>query len=274
MRLIGVDTPETRKPGTPIECGGVEAASSLRRLAPRGRRVRVRGDKSQDRVDRYGRLLTYLAVPTGRDLGASQIRAGWSMAHVYERRFVRYGWYKRAQNQASRAKRGVWKLCGGDFHTRARERMPTTRDGYRRCDGGTNPDGTPGNFFRDLEVVGDSCETARRVLTEWTRAVQLNDNPDADIEAPISVVGWTCSGDLREGPDNPYFLGSCERADGAARLRFFGGPEPAPPAKLCWGDTRDPKHTAEMRAAIVQGGRQGPTTGRCSAPTTPPAPRE
>jgi hypothetical protein len=236
--------------------------------------VRVRGDKSQDRVDRYGRLLTYLAVPTGRDLGASQIRAGWSMAHVYERRFVRYGWYKRAQNQASRAKRGVWKLCGGDFHTRARERMPTTRDGYRRCDGGTNPDGTPGNFFRDLEVVGDSCETARRVLTEWTRAVQLNDNPDADIEAPISVVGWTCSGDLREGPDNPYFLGSCERADGAARLRFFGGPEPAPPAKLCWGDTRDPKHTAEMRAAIVQGGRQGPTTGRCSAPTTPPAPRE
>lgn len=186
--------------------------------------MRVRGDRSQGRTDRHGWLLAYLAVPSGRDLGISQIRAGWSMAYVDERRFSRNGRYKRAQNQASRAERGAWELCGGDFHTPSRERLPHTRDGYRRCDGGANPDGTPGRFFRDLEVRGDSCAAARTVLEKWSLAIQLNDDPDADIETRIAVGEWACAGDLHQGPDNPYFLGVCDRADGAARLRFFGGP--------------------------------------------------
>src|SRR4051812_31586938 len=57
VRLLGIDTPETHKPGTPIECGGPEASASMERLAPPGTRVTLESDPSQDRVDRYGRRL-------------------------------------------------------------------------------------------------------------------------------------------------------------------------------------------------------------------------
>jgi endonuclease YncB( thermonuclease family) len=45
VRLIGIDTPETRRPGTPVECGGKEASASLEGLAE-GRRARLRTDFS------------------------------------------------------------------------------------------------------------------------------------------------------------------------------------------------------------------------------------
>jgi endonuclease YncB( thermonuclease family) len=121
VRLIGLDTPETRKPGTPVECGGPEATRHLEKLAPSGRRVRVIGDPTQDRTDRFGRLLGYLATPGGVDLGRRQVVAGWSPAYVYERRFRRYRTYARAERAARSAERGVWGRCGSDFHGPARE---------------------------------------------------------------------------------------------------------------------------------------------------------
>src|SRR4051794_16058734 len=32
VRLLGIDTPETHKPGTPIECGGPEASANMARI--------------------------------------------------------------------------------------------------------------------------------------------------------------------------------------------------------------------------------------------------
>src|SRR3954449_12548626 len=55
VRLLGIDTPETHRPGTPIECGGPEASANMARLTPPGTRVTLESDPSQDRVDRYGR---------------------------------------------------------------------------------------------------------------------------------------------------------------------------------------------------------------------------
>ena len=58
VRIIGIDTPETRKRGTPIECGGPQATSYMRRLAlpgGRGRRVWLTTDPTQDLFDRHGR---------------------------------------------------------------------------------------------------------------------------------------------------------------------------------------------------------------------------
>src|SRR5207247_11012075 len=36
VRLLGIDTPETHRPGTPVECGGREASASMARPAPPG----------------------------------------------------------------------------------------------------------------------------------------------------------------------------------------------------------------------------------------------
>src|SRR2546421_412603 len=59
VRLLGIDTPETHRPGTPVECGGPQASARMNALAPPGAHIRLESDPTQDRVDRYGR-----AIPT------------------------------------------------------------------------------------------------------------------------------------------------------------------------------------------------------------------
>ncbi len=117
VRLIGIDAAETRRPGTPVQCGGPEATAHLQRLVAAGDRVSVRGDRSQDREDRYGRLLAYVTPRSGRQLNRSQVEAGWARVYVYDDRpFGQLEAFRRAEQDARRADRGVWGQCGGDFH--------------------------------------------------------------------------------------------------------------------------------------------------------------
>src|SRR5256714_11140450 len=44
VRLLGIDTPETHRPGRPVECSGAEASAQMERLAPPGARRRVGAD--------------------------------------------------------------------------------------------------------------------------------------------------------------------------------------------------------------------------------------
>ena len=110
VRLIGIDTPETRRPGSPVECGGPEATRHLERLAPPGRAVTLVGDPTQDREDRYGRLLAYVD-----DLAERQLAAGFARVYVYERPFRRLSRFRAAERSARRASRGAWAACGHRF---------------------------------------------------------------------------------------------------------------------------------------------------------------
>lgn len=117
VRLIGIDTPEDRKPHTPTECGALEAAASLRRLAPEGASVALRGDSVAAATDRYGRILAHAFV-AGRQLEVAQLRRGWAYLYRYEgQRFDGLAAFEAAERSARRAHRGVWGLCGGDFHS-------------------------------------------------------------------------------------------------------------------------------------------------------------
>jgi endonuclease YncB( thermonuclease family) len=135
VRLIGIDTPETRKPGTPIECGGKEATSSMYRLGftrprdtdddrlydrkgGRGRRVRVTTDPTQDRRDAFGRLLAYVSSARG-SFATAQLRAGWASVYVFENPFEQLPRFQVAEAAARNSSRGVWGRCGGNFHTPA-----------------------------------------------------------------------------------------------------------------------------------------------------------
>ena len=126
IRMIGIDTPESRKPGVAVECGAKSATEYMTRLAFRqrsgrsvGQRVRLTTDPTQDRTDRYGRLLAYVDRRSdGKDLGRAIINAGWAMDYVYDNRpFERFGSYDGVQTQARARGRGVWGACGGDFHS-------------------------------------------------------------------------------------------------------------------------------------------------------------
>jgi micrococcal nuclease len=120
VRLLGIDTPETHRPGTPVECGGPQATAHMRALAPPGARVRLLSDPSQDRVDRYGRLLAYVRLPSGRLAEDVQLEAGWATVYVYGGRPVSlYPQFRREQDVARLRRRGVWAMCGGRFHSAA-----------------------------------------------------------------------------------------------------------------------------------------------------------
>jgi len=142
VRLLGLDTPETRKPGTPVECGGREATSYMFFLAytaatdsdgdglldregGEGVRVDLTTDPTQDVRDRFGRLLAYIDVPSGArgegvqtyDVSRAMIDAGHSRTYTFEKRVRRYGRYIVAEEAAKEAGRGAWSQCGGDFHS-------------------------------------------------------------------------------------------------------------------------------------------------------------
>lgn len=109
VRLVGIDTPEVYG-GT--ECGGPQASRSLKGLLPRGQRVLLVSDSTQDRTDRYGRLLRYVMKPDGRDVNRSQVSRGWARVYVYNGDpFKRVTNYRRAQTAAKGAPRGIWKVC-------------------------------------------------------------------------------------------------------------------------------------------------------------------
>ena len=116
VRLIGIDTPETVRPDTPVQCGGPQASASMHGLAD-GRRVTLVSDPTQDRVDTYGRLLDYV-FRGGENLGKVQLRRGWAKVYVYHHHpFEKVRTFKHAEDRAESADRGVWAKCGGDFHT-------------------------------------------------------------------------------------------------------------------------------------------------------------
>lgn len=135
VRLIGIDTPETRRPGRPVECGGRRATAAMWRLAfpgardsdgdgledgyfeGRGRRVTLVSDPTQDLFDRYGRLLAYVTTIQGRSLQVEMLRRGWARTYVYgSRPFARFDRFRSAQSRAARRGRGSWGRCGGNFH--------------------------------------------------------------------------------------------------------------------------------------------------------------
>jgi micrococcal nuclease len=110
VRLIGIDTPELHRPGTPVQCGAQAATHVMEQLAD-GQRVELVDDPSQDDRDRYGRRLAYAVTEGGDvDLGEAMLRRGWAEVYVFDKPFERLGRYREAA--AAGAHRGVAARCG------------------------------------------------------------------------------------------------------------------------------------------------------------------
>jgi micrococcal nuclease len=109
VRYIGVDTPESVKPGSPVECFGKAAAAANRRLVD-GERVRLRLDAEPR--DRFGRLLAY--VHRRRDgvfVNAALVRHGFATTLTIPPNVAHAELFGRLQRQARAAGRGLWRAC-------------------------------------------------------------------------------------------------------------------------------------------------------------------
>ena len=105
VRLIGIDTPESGA------CYASTASARARQLAL-SKAVVLKGDPTQGTRDRYGRLLAYVWLPGGKDLGYHLIASGHAMVYVYRTSFLRLSAYRNAEAAAKSAARGQWSVCG------------------------------------------------------------------------------------------------------------------------------------------------------------------
>jgi micrococcal nuclease len=108
IRLLGIDTPETKKPGFTVGCGGPEATEFATSTLV-GQRVAFITDPSQDQRDRFGRTLAYLDRADGWDYSVEAARAGVAHSYVYGGVPVaRYAQIDAAEKEAQAAHRGLW----------------------------------------------------------------------------------------------------------------------------------------------------------------------
>jgi endonuclease YncB( thermonuclease family) len=109
IRMIGVDTPETHKPNTPVQCYGPEAADYTTQLIGSSQ-VRLQADPKDTNRDRYGRLLRYVYLPDGRMVETELIKNGYGFAYT-EFPFTKKEEFKAVEQQAKDAKTGLWTNC-------------------------------------------------------------------------------------------------------------------------------------------------------------------
>jgi micrococcal nuclease len=107
VRYIGVDTPETVKPGAPVQCFGPRASLFNHRLVEQ-RHVRLVFGVERDDV--YGRLLAYVYL--GRHfVNAMLVRRGLARSLTIPPNDRFSPLFKRLELHAARAGRGLWDAC-------------------------------------------------------------------------------------------------------------------------------------------------------------------
>lgn len=111
IRFIGVDTPETHKPNTPVQCYGPAAAAHTQAMIKNaGGKVRLVSDSLSTDRDRYGRLLRYVYLPNGTNLDELNIREGYGFYYPYFP-FTKSAEFAAAQQQAQAESKGLWGNC-------------------------------------------------------------------------------------------------------------------------------------------------------------------
>ncbi|GJF14769.1 hypothetical protein NGTWS0302_37070 [Mycolicibacterium cyprinidarum] len=101
IRVLGIDTPATQKPGYTVGCWGPQATQFAADTLL-GQRVAFVIDPTQDRTDRYGRTLAYLIRGDGWNYSVEAARAGAARADIYDNNPVqKYGVYAPAPEPVS-----------------------------------------------------------------------------------------------------------------------------------------------------------------------------
>jgi micrococcal nuclease len=112
VRLIGIDTPESVKPNTPVECFAKEASAAAKALLE-GESVRL--VKDVEETDRYERLLRYVYI--GEEMANARLVAnGYAYAYTYPPNIRHSELFVQLQREARTNDRGLWApgTCDGE----------------------------------------------------------------------------------------------------------------------------------------------------------------
>ena len=117
VRLLYVDTPETKKPATPIQCYGPEATAFTKAFT--GAPVQLVAD--QEGEDRYDRALR-VVFPQGADttdisqsVNAKLVQNGFARVKIYAPNDKFEDELRVIEDQAKRDRQGAWRACENPF---------------------------------------------------------------------------------------------------------------------------------------------------------------
>jgi micrococcal nuclease len=113
VRLIGIDTPESVKPGTPVQCFALAASARTKALLPVGTAVRLVRDVEER--DRYGRLLAYVyRARDGLFVNLALVREGYAVALTIPPDVAHAAEFVAGAREAREQGRGLWSRCASD----------------------------------------------------------------------------------------------------------------------------------------------------------------
>ncbi len=110
VRLIGVDSPESVRPGYPVQCWGPQASRVLTRLLPAGTKVTA-AYQPGGRRDTYGRDLWDVWLPDGRFVQGVLVRRGAAEAYPYRPQVAHAGYLEDVETRARTRAAGRWGHC-------------------------------------------------------------------------------------------------------------------------------------------------------------------
>jgi len=112
VRLIGIDTPETKKPDTPVQCFGPEATAYTTSLLPKGTRLHL--ERDVEARDPYGRLLAYVyCVDDGMFVNLQIISQGYARPLTIPPNVAHADEFVAAARSAEAGNVGLWAGCSG-----------------------------------------------------------------------------------------------------------------------------------------------------------------
>lgn len=114
VRLLGINTPESVGDRA-HECFGKEASAYALSIM-KNQIVKLETDDTQDKYDKYGRLLAYVYLLDGQMVNKKLIAEGYAYEYTYEAPYKYQKEFKSLQSFAERESRGLWaeNTCNGE----------------------------------------------------------------------------------------------------------------------------------------------------------------
>lgn len=109
VRFVGIDTPETHKPNTPVQCYGPAAAAYTKNIIGNNK-VRLVSDSLSTDRDRYDRLLRYVYLPDGTFVNQKLVQNGYAFYYPYFP-FTKSSQFAADQEAAMMTHKGLWGNC-------------------------------------------------------------------------------------------------------------------------------------------------------------------
>lgn len=118
VRYLNIDTPETKKPGTPVQCFGLEASSFNKKLVD-GQEIEIKPDKENE--DGYGRMLRFIFLKGSNNqkveesLNAKMVNEGYARSMIIKPNTTYQNIFKDLEKEAKNKKLGIWGNCDKPF---------------------------------------------------------------------------------------------------------------------------------------------------------------